>query len=143
MTRSVDIDFTFGEPVDVLLTLRALLEAGMVPSVEGEVTYLIDADGMFDWQKAEVPQLKEIISALGESRWADRVVGMTLLLPEAIRGGEVLFHPGRTSVSYVISVNPKCLPASSRFCDVGWYLANLVPIFEPLGLSEIETRDSP
>jgi hypothetical protein len=143
VTRSVEIDFTFSGPVEISMALHALLEAGMVPSVEGEVTYLIDVDGMFDWRKASMPQLKEVISALSESRWADHVVGMTLLFPEGAHGGDVLFHPERASVSYVIGVNPKLLSGSSRFCDIGWYLAKLVPVFEPLGLSEIETRDSP
>lgn len=115
----------------------------MRASVEGEVAYLIDEDGMFDWRKSTEDRLDDVISEMGERRWRDRVVGITLIFPGSISGGEILFHPGRTSVSCVISVNPRLLPGSSRFCEVGWYLANLVPLFEPLGLVEVETRDSP
>ncbi|MEV7343617.1 hypothetical protein [Streptomyces sp. NPDC093544] len=143
MARSVDIDFSFQKPIDVSVTLRTLLVAGMRPSEAGEVAYVIDKDGMFDWQRSAASQLDEVISKMAESRWADRVVGITLLFPEADPGGDFLSHPDRTSFSYVIGVNPKYLPGSSRFCDIGWYLERLVPRFDPLGLSEIETRDSP
>lgn len=143
MTRSVDIDFTFTGPIDVSVTLRTLLVAGMRPSGAGEVAYVIDKDGMFDWQRSAASQLDEVISKMAESRWTDRVVGITLLFPEVDCGGDFLFHPDRTSLSCVIGVNPKYLPGSSRFCDIGWYLERLVPLLDPLGLSEIETRDSP
>ncbi|WP_162948060.1 hypothetical protein [Streptomyces europaeiscabiei] len=142
MARTVDIDFTFEAAVDVSTTLRALLEAGMRPSMEGEIAYVIDEDGMFDWQRLEDNRLNEVISKMGESRWRDHVVGITLLFPEVDSGGDFLFHPGRTSISCVIGVNPKLLSDSSRFCDIGWYMTRLIPLFESMGLSEVEARDS-
>ncbi|WP_149831358.1 hypothetical protein [Streptomyces tailanensis] len=142
MARTVDIDFTFEDAIDVSTAIRTLLEAGMRPSREGEVAYLIDEDGMFDWQRIEEGRLDEVIFKMGESRWGDRVVGITLFFPDVNSGGDFLFHPGRNSISCVIGVNPKLLSGSSRFCDIGWYLVWLVPLFESLGLSEIEARDS-
>ncbi|MFG2783831.1 hypothetical protein ACGFY7_39120 [Streptomyces prunicolor] len=143
MTRSADIDFTFNGSIDVSVTLHALLAAGVRPSGADEVAYVIDEDGMFDWQRSAASGLDEVISRMADTRWTDRVVGVTLLFPEVDCGGDFLFHPGRTSLSCVINVNPKYLPDSSRFCDIGWYLERLVPLLDPLGLSEIETRDSP
>ncbi|MEV5435068.1 hypothetical protein AB0K80_03390 [Streptomyces sp. NPDC052682] len=143
MTRSVDIDFTFDDPLDVPATVHTLMRAGMKPTPEGELTYLIDEDGMFEWQRAPVCRRDEIISSMGGGHWKDRTVGITLLFPDGERGGDLLFHPGRRSLSYVIGVNPKPLPGSTKFCDMGWYLTQLVPLLEALGLSEVETRDSP
>ncbi|MDH6221683.1 hypothetical protein [Streptomyces pseudovenezuelae] len=142
MTRSVDIDFAFKRPIDVSVTLRTLLAAGMRSSDADGVAYLIDEDGMFDWQRSKNGGLDEVITRMADARWNDRVVGITLLFPETDHGGDFLFHPGRTSLSCVIGINPRYLPGSSRFCDMGWYLERLVPLFDPLGLSEIEARDS-
>lgn len=143
MSRSVDIDFTFRRAIDSSSVIRILMASGMTPSRGGEVAYLIDEDGMFDWQKAAIGRLDEVVANLGDKRWDDRVVGITLSFLDSASGGDFLFHPGRTEVSCVIGISPKFLPGSSRFCDIGWYLAKLVPLFEPLGLVEIETRDSP
>jgi hypothetical protein len=142
VSRTVDIDFTFAEPISVSEVLHALLSAGLRAPSDAEVPYLIDEDGMFEWQKATASDLYDVISGLADKRWEDRVVGMTLLLPDGPHGGDLLFHPGRTSVSFVVAVHPRLLPGSSRFCDLGWYLARLIPVLEPLGLSEIEARDA-
>ena len=142
MSRTVDIDFTFAESISVSELLHALVSAGLHLSSDAEVSYLIDEDGMFEWQKAAASDVDDVISRLADKRWEDRVVGMTLLLPEGPHGGDLLFHPGRTSVSFVVAVHPRILPGSSRFCDLGWYLARLIPVLEPMGLSEIEARDT-
>jgi hypothetical protein len=107
------------------------------------VSYLFNEDGMFDWSEATDDSLGEIISEMGEARWSQSMVGMSLLLPNSIRGGDLLFHPGRFVVSFVIAINRKNLSESSQFCDIGWYLERLVPVFEGEGLREIESRDSP
>ncbi|MFB7336046.1 hypothetical protein ACFC00_31165 [Streptomyces adustus] len=143
MSRTVDIDFTFGEPISVAEALRALLSAGLRTPPGDQVLYLVDEGGMFDWQKAAISELDEVVSRVADKRWEDRVVGLTLLLSDEPHGGDFLFHPGRTSVSFVAAVHPRLLPQSSRFCDLGWYLERLIPVLEPLGLSGIETRDTP
>ncbi|MEH0590051.1 hypothetical protein QA942_40995 [Streptomyces sp. B21-106] len=143
VSRTVDIDFTFGEAISVSEVLHALLGAGLRMPSDTEVPYLVDEGrhvrvaegGRFRRGRRHLPA--------GDKRWEDRAVGMTLLLPDGPHGGDLLFHPGRTSVSFVVAVHPRYLPDSSRFCDLGWYLARLVPALEPLGLAEIEARDAP
>ncbi|MEU1004432.1 hypothetical protein [Streptomyces tibetensis] len=141
MSRSVDIDFTFNGSIDPSTFVRALLECGLRASRDGEVAYLIDEDGMFDWEKAPSSQLDEILSRMKKGSSAGRTVGITLLFTGK-HGGDFLIHPDRTSASFVIGINPKPLAGSQKFCDLGWYLTQLVPVFEPLGLSDIEARDS-
>ncbi|MFF5985468.1 hypothetical protein ACFY78_42270 [Streptomyces olindensis] len=142
MSRSVDIDFTFNESIDAPTFVRALLGGGLRVSTYGKVTYLIDEDGMFDWEKAPMSQLDKILSRMREGSMAGRTVGITVLFSEGEHGGDFLIHPERTSASFVIGINPKPLAGSKKFCDLGWYLNQLVPLLEPLGLSEIEARDS-
>ncbi|MEU5205008.1 hypothetical protein AB0H44_19190 [Streptomyces pseudogriseolus] len=144
MTRTIGIDFSFTHPVDVSDTVHTLIKGGMTPLCDGALLYLIDEDGLFNWQKTSPSTLAEVLTEMGNRRWADRTVGMLLLFPGAERdfGGDLLFHPGRTCLSYAITINAKRLP-NSIFCDMGWYLQRLVPSLEPLGLSEVETQDSP
>ncbi|MFF6999425.1 hypothetical protein ACFY93_31425 [Streptomyces sp. NPDC008313] len=142
MTRSVDIDLEFQRVLDVGLTVRRLFRSGMNPLVHGEVCYLLNDDGLFDWRREQSPDLEGIVSELGQARRDDAMVGISLLFPDSQHGGDFLFHPGRTMISCVLSINPKLLSGSSRFCDIGWYLAHLIPIFAPLGLTEFEARDS-
>ncbi|MFI8888238.1 hypothetical protein [Streptomyces sp. NPDC053813] len=143
MTRSVDIDFEFNESINVSKVLGRLIEAGLDPLYQGEVAYLIDDDGLFEWRRGEGTVLSDVVRKIDESRWRDRTVGMTLVFPDADSGGDFLFHPGRTSVSFVVAINPRPLFPSSHFCDIGWYMAKLVPLLEPLGLMGIEARDCP
>ncbi|MER8062629.1 MULTISPECIES: hypothetical protein [unclassified Streptomyces] len=121
--------------------LSVLLESGMRASSGDEVAYLVDEDGMFDWKKVMPSRLYEIVSSIGDRRLEDRTVGITLYFPDSISGGDFLFHPGREVVSCVIGVSPKCIEGSI-FCDTGWYTAKLIPWLEPLGLTEVETRDA-
>ncbi|MFF8194780.1 hypothetical protein ACF05L_28845 [Streptomyces bobili] len=80
----MDVDFTFRKPIDVSVILSTLLDAGMRSSIEGrEVAYLVDEDGMFEWRTAAGYQLNEVMRELGDPRWNDRVVGMTLFFAEA------------------------------------------------------------
>lgn len=142
MARSVDIDFTFKRSVDVSAVIRLLLASRTLEPRAGELPYLIDEDGMFDWRMEDPSRIDEVASKVGEPRWRDRTVGITLSFPNSSTGGDFLFHPGREVLSCVIGINPRLMVNSAVFCDIGWYLAKLVPVLEPLGLVELETRDS-
>ncbi|MEU0581825.1 hypothetical protein ABZ465_32015 [Streptomyces griseoincarnatus] len=144
MARTVSIDVSFAVPVDVSVAVRALIEGGMRHPARDGMTYLIDKVGLFEWKRSSPFLLAEVLSEMADPRWRDRVVGMTLHFPDGDGdvGGDLLFHPGRTSASFVACVNTKRLP-DSVFCDTGWYLRRLVPLFEPLRLTEIGTLDSP
>ncbi|MFJ6473342.1 hypothetical protein ACIQJ8_32835 [Streptomyces globisporus] len=138
----MDIDFSFHEPVSVLTLLGHLHSASFALSIEGKVSHLVDLDGMFEWSKAPAADLKSVVSELNRAEWSDRTVGITLLFPGSVHGGDLLFHPCRTKVSLVIEVNRRNLP-ESQFCDFGWYLNQIIPILEPMGLVGVEAQDSP
>ncbi|WP_371794066.1 hypothetical protein [Streptomyces sp. NBC_01718] len=142
MSRSVDFDFTFKTPIDVPEVLHLMRENGVVFCVDGEFTYVLDETGMFDWQSGREGELEEVILEMGRARWCDGTVGISFLFSGSTRGGDLLFHPGRESVSFVVTVNRKLLPGS-ELCDVGWYMGRIIPILEPAGLVEVEYRDSP
>jgi len=142
MSRTADIDFTFSGPVDVTGFLNLLAGGGVSFSRAGHVSYLLDEDGMFDWSQAADAALDGIILEMGDVRRIQGTVGISMIFSESIQGGDLLFQPGRSVVSFLISINRKNLSGSSKFCDLGWYLDRLVPLLEPLGLIEIEARDS-
>ncbi|WP_062415291.1 hypothetical protein [Sphaerimonospora mesophila] len=141
MSRSVDIDFVFDRPVRVPVALEAMLAHGVSFSRNGVVSHLLDEDGMYDWQEVPDSRLADVINSMGEARWRDATLGIVAFLDDFPHGGDVIFHPDRLLISFVVSINKISLPGNSRFCDMGWYLRKLVPIFEPLGLSEIKTAD--
>ncbi|MFI6150282.1 hypothetical protein [Streptomyces sp. NPDC051109] len=136
------IDFTFDTPIDTSAALRKMQDDGISFIREGGASSLFDENGMFDWKDVSASSLPAIIAEMGDVRWANATVGISLLLRDSQRGGDLLFHPGRSAVSFMATINRKPLSDSSRFCDVGWYLNNLVPILEGFGLREVEVRDS-
>lgn len=142
MGRSVDIDFTFDEPVHIPHVLRCMMASGMSFSRGGVVSYVFDEDDMFDWLEIGADSLDDLIQDMGDVRRSNATVGISVFLGEPQIGGDLLFYPERCSISFVISINRKNLPGRSKFCDLGWYLHRMVPVLEPLGLSEITARDS-
>ncbi|MFI5758368.1 hypothetical protein [Streptomyces sp. NPDC051569] len=119
-----------------------LAVVGVSFSRAGHVSYLLDDDGMFDWIQDADDDLSRIILEMGDTRWSRGIVGISLMFSGSAQGGDLLFQPGRSVISFLISINRKNLSKSSKFCDLGWYLDRLVPALEPLGLVEIEARDS-
>ncbi|MCX4550982.1 hypothetical protein OG204_12285 [Streptomyces sp. NBC_01387] len=138
----MDIDFTFNIPISVTEVLRAALRSGGELSRNGEISYLIDEDGTFNWHQETGSSIERVITEIGKDHWTQHTVGISLIIPGSDRGGDLIFHPGRSTISFIVAINRKTLPGSSKFCDIGWYLSSLVPILEPFGLSEIETVDS-
>lgn len=140
MSSSADFDFSFARPVEVVSVLQALsAHYSMVKN--GCIAYLVDLDGLFDWTATRAEFQDEVLIELGKSSWQDRMVGVTIYIKDTERGGDLLFHPGRSVISFAASVNRKNLSKVSKFCDLGWYLKGLVDVFEPMGLREIEARD--
>ncbi|MGW4840067.1 hypothetical protein [Streptomyces globisporus] len=121
--------------------LDRLTSVDFALSIEGAVSHLVDLDGMFDWSKSPAANLESVVSELDRAEWSDRTVGISLLFPKSVHGGDLLFHQGRTSISLVIEINRKTLPGS-QFCDFGWYLNRIIPILEPMGLVGVEAQDS-
>ncbi|MFE7544600.1 hypothetical protein [Streptomyces platensis] len=141
MTRSADIDFTFQDPVDPSAVMRRLLEAGASIDYDGRLSYVLDQDGMFDWKRVEIEKLGDVLECASKSPPERTTLGFSIILDEVNTGGDLLFHPDRRNLSFLITINRKNLPHGSKFCDFGWYLERLTPIFESMGLTEIELCD--
>ncbi|GAA2411021.1 hypothetical protein GCM10010420_44840 [Streptomyces glaucosporus] len=142
MARSADIDFNFGAPVSVSEVLHSFLRHGFLLTHRGLVSYVLDDDGMYDWKKADGSRLEEVIAIGGNSDPERTSFGISLFLGEHGTGGDLLFHRGRKRRSFMIEVNRRTVSRSSRFCDFGWYLERMVPVMEPLGMTELVARDS-
>ncbi|GIH70067.1 hypothetical protein Mth01_23200 [Sphaerimonospora thailandensis] len=68
LSRSADIQFTFHRPVQVPVTLRAMLAQRISFSWNGVVSYLIDEDGMYVWKEVPDVRLTDEIDYEGEAR---------------------------------------------------------------------------
>lgn len=141
MSRSVDIDFTFEWPIRVPVILRAMLSHEILFSRNGLLGYLLDEDGMYEWREVPDSRLADVMERMDRAHQRDVTVGIVAYLDDFPHGGDVIFHPDRLSVSFIVSINKINLPNGSRFCDMGWYLQRLVPVLETFGLSEIKTSD--
>ena len=141
MSRRAELDFTFARPVEPQEALSRLIDAGIQLARGGEISYVLDEDGMFDWVKLDSDQLNVLMNS-GQDADPERVTfGISVFLDEDETGGDLLIHPGRKSLSFLAEINRRNISATSKFCDLGWYLHRLVPVFEPMGLHEIEAHD--
>lgn len=142
LSRSVDIDFQFATPMVVSGLLNELVTAGCSLSYRGQVSYVFDENQMFDWLRVEDSRVGDLLVQADALPPNLVTVGFTILLdvPSEV-GGDLLFQPGRSEVSFVASINRRKLTRSSKFTDLGWYLNRLIPVLEPLGLAGIQARD--
>lgn len=142
MTRSADIDFNFDRPVSASEVLHSFLRSGFRLSHDGLASYVLDDDDMYDWKQVDDSRIEEIISLEAESNPEQTAFGISLFLDDHGTGGDLLFHRGRKSVSFMIEINRRTISRSSKICDFGWYLERMAPIMESLGITEIVARDS-
>jgi hypothetical protein len=142
LSRSVDLDFEFAAPIEMSGLLNDLVAAGCSLSYRGQVSYVFDENKMFDWVRVDDSRIGDLLDqadALPSNRTA---VGFAILLDvQSEIGGDLLFHPERSEMSFIASINRRILSGSSKFTDLGWYLGRLIPILEPLGLVGIQARD--
>lgn len=141
MSRSSDIDFSFEDPLNVSDVLHSLVSHGASLSRNGEISYVLDRDEMFDWQSVPAAELENVIAAEAKEDSSSTSFGISLFLDDQLTGGDLLFHPGRTALSFMVAINRRILPGSQRFCDFGWYLSRLIPVFENMGLKEFTASD--
>ncbi|UNO41073.1 hypothetical protein [Streptomyces sp. MST-110588] len=140
MSRSADIDFNFITPLDTAATLERFRVAGMSLHYEGKVAYVVDSAQMFKWVRVDYTHVQQVIEMAKGADAQHTTFGITVLLDGHRHGGDFLFHPGRQSASLNITVNRKNIEGS-QFCDFSWYLRRIIPVFEPMGMSEIEAHD--
>ena len=139
---SLSLDFSFSEAVSVAEVLRGCAERGFSFSREGRIAFVLDDGELFDWQDADEGSLRELMDAADRAAPEGTVFAITVFLDESGVGGELLFHRGRRDVSFLATVHRRRFSGGSEFSDVGWYVERLVPVMEPLGLSEVEVSDS-
>ncbi|MDI3409055.1 hypothetical protein [Streptomyces cavernicola] len=141
MSRSAEIDFSFYDPVEVSGVLRRLEARGVVLKNEGEVSYILDSDDMFDWVRVGADEFDRVLLEVDAASSVQATFVVSALFEGTDSGGEIIFHKGRTEVSFSATVNRRYVAPGSHFCDFGWYLDILVPALESLGLRELEARD--
>lgn len=142
MSRNASIEFVFEDLVEGEVVLANLVRSGMGLVHLGVVSYFTnDENKDFDWVNRNEGEVDQVIDKIGAA-WRDGYIsGIIARMPNSDRGGELLFFPERSVVSFSASINRKLLPTSERFTDLGWYCERLIPAMEPLGLSEVNCSD--
>lgn len=137
MSRSVDIDLTFGPPVRLDALLSGLASAGWSPAHEGKINFMTD----FDWQYAGAAEHEQVLATMTAALDAGDVAGISLWTPQG-PGANLLAFPGGEKVSLSLDLDRRLYEGSATFTDLGWYLARIVPPLESLGLSGVAARDT-
>ncbi|MFD3519439.1 hypothetical protein [Streptomyces sp. NPDC058653] len=140
MTRTSDMEFNFEKPLPIRQALHLLQESSLTFTRSDQVSFVIDHDKMFDWTNGSAAHLDTIIDEADRADPASTTFGITSYFGSSAHGGDLLFHPGRREISFMVTVDKRTLPGS-RFCDFGWYLGRLVPPLEQLGLVELTATD--
>jgi hypothetical protein len=137
MSRNASIEFKFQSVEDV----KAVLDVLMADVFEFKDSYFVnDEDDMFDWIRSEGGS-ERALSAIAEAWRAGVTSGVLVTLAESERGGELIFFPDRSVVSFSASLQRKIITGSEKFTDFGWYCGKMVPPLERVGLAEINCSD--
>ena len=140
MSGTAVIEFAFEEMRGAKCALRALAAAEFGLKSDGFVSYFVNDDGMFDWISVKVGV--DRVSEEMDAAWNRGVVsGIVIKMPHSERGGELLFFPDRSVISFSATVDRKQISGSGIFTDLGWYCGFMVPALEPLGLIEVNSSD--
>jgi hypothetical protein len=137
MSRSVDIDLTFGPPVRLEALLSGLASSGWSPVHDGKINFMVD----YDWRYADAEEREQVLATMAEALDAGNVAGISVWTPEG-PGANLLAFPGGEKVSLSLDLNRRLYEGSAIFADLGWYLARIVPPLESLGLSSVAARDT-
>ncbi|MEV7562970.1 hypothetical protein [Streptomyces sp. NPDC089795] len=142
-SRDADIDFTFFDPTTVRAVFDALTPAGWsAEEAPGCVRYLInDAADLYDWSAGTPERLDELLTELDSPAHLPYVVCLNIYAPRARTGGTLMFHPGRTEVSFSPVIDRRRIPGAPEFTDLAWYLHALVPCLVTAGLKAYEARE--
>ncbi|MBP0456364.1 hypothetical protein [Streptomyces montanisoli] len=141
MSRTADIDFHFVHPVTVTAVVGAVSPFGWSPREPLGVSYLIDEDDDFDWERGGAADAEFIVEQLDSSDAGATHVGISLFSEAASTGGTMLFFPGRRMVSFTPSIYRRQLVEGSSITDIAWYLGQFAGPLATLGLSGYEARD--
>ncbi|MFJ1869778.1 hypothetical protein ACIOD1_34890 [Streptomyces sp. NPDC088097] len=142
-SRDADIDFTFTCPTTVRAVLDALTAAGWsAVEVADRVSYMInDADDLHDWYDSTPDRIDEVLVMLDTTSNLPYTVALNVYHPEGETGGMLMFHSGRTGLSFVPTIDRRSVPAAPEFTDLAWYLHALVPALVTAGLKGYEAHE--
>ncbi|EFH29110.1 MULTISPECIES: ISL3 family transposase [Streptomyces] len=141
MSRTADIDLVFARAVTVDAVLRALASEGWSLQEPLGISYVVNHDGLFDWQSASTDQAAEVLTLVDSPTNVDHHVGVCIYQSTAETGGQLLFHAGRSHCSFIPTIDRRSLSGAPALTDMAWYLNALVPPLLALGLASYEARD--
>ncbi|MGI5140471.1 MULTISPECIES: hypothetical protein [unclassified Streptomyces] len=136
-----DVDFVFACEVTVRATVDALTTEGWSLEEPLGISYVVNDNGLYDWQSVARDCRDEVLTLLDEPGNAPYEVAVCIYHAATETGGQLFFFPGRKTCSFIPTINRRSLPTSPGFTDVGWYLCMLVPSLLPVGLQGYEARD--
>nr|WSX53595.1 hypothetical protein OG409_34560 [Streptomyces sp. NBC_00974] len=102
---------------------------------------LNDGDDSYEWYDSKPELIDEALAVLDATANLPYTVALNVYHAEAKTGGMLMFHPGRTDVSFVPSVERRLVPSAPQFTDLAWYLHALVPALITAGLRGYEARE--
>ncbi|MDP5309348.1 hypothetical protein OG345_40580 (plasmid) [Streptomyces sp. NBC_01220] len=142
-SRDADIDFTFTRPTTVRAVLDVLTARGW-SAVEpvGHVSYMVnDEDDSYEWYDSTPGHIDEVLMVLDAKANLPYTVALNVYHAEAKTGGMLMFHAGRTDVSFIPSIDRRPIPSAPEFTDLAWYLDTLVPALITAGLRGYEAHE--
>ncbi|WP_228183326.1 hypothetical protein [Streptomyces anulatus] len=141
MSRTADIDLVFARAVTVDAVMRALAGEGWSLQEPLGISYMVNNDGLFDWQSASPDQAVEVLAMVDSPDTIDYYVGVCIYHPTAATGGQLLFPAGRSRCSFIPTIDRRKLSGAPALTDMAWYLNALVPPLLAVGLVSYEARD--
>ncbi|MFD4173716.1 hypothetical protein [Streptomyces anulatus] len=141
MSRTADIDLVFARAITVDAVVRALAGEGWSLREPLGVSYLVNNDGLFDWQTASADQAAEVLTVVDSPDNMDHLVGVCIYHSAAGTGGQLLLPAGRSHCSFIPTIDRRGLSAAPAMTDLAWYLNALVPPLLTIGLAGYEARD--
>lgn len=141
MSRTADIDLTFGREVTVAGALQLLAARGWTPAEPLGISYMVEDDENFDWYREDPAGIPQVLARLDATEVRDRHVGISVYRHDAETGGTLLFYPGRLTSSFTPSINRRSLPNAIEMTDMAWYIVELVYPLLAGSLLGYEARD--
>lgn len=141
MSRSVDIDLTFGREVAVTGILQLLAQRGWTPVEPLGISWMIESEGDFDWSSGDPLKQPQILARLDAPEARGLHVGISVYRPNIETGGTLLFYPGRQAASFTPSINRRSLQGAAEMTDLAWYIKELVYPLLPGDLLGYTARD--
>ncbi|MET7766748.1 hypothetical protein [Streptomyces sp. NPDC005336] len=142
MSRTVDIDFTFQEPVSAALVVRALSESGWSPAEPRGISYAVpDTHGDLEWSSAPPESLGLVLNVLDAPEHDRQNVGISMYHLEGETGGLLVLYSERRQASFTPSINRRSHSVAAEMTDLAWYLERMVaPLFQ-IGLLGYAAQD--